>query len=374
VPALVSPAALSPIAKLRLTAVRVTSGLVSPVLVRSANDGTSRLFVVEQAGRVRTVLGSTVTGTYLDLRSIVTSGGERGLLGLAFPKDFAKSRLLWVSYTRSDGALVIARFQARSATSSSVALSTRRTVMVIPHPVNANHNGGNIDFGADGYLYIGTGDGGSAGDPPNNAQSLRSLLGKMLRVNVRCAAGPTYCVPPTNPYARSTTARHEIWMYGLRNPWRWSFDTNGAQWIGDVGQDRYEEIDAISAASAKRRNLGWSCREGKHVYNAGRCRSTATYTGPVMELCHPSISGCAASRAGEAIIGGYVYRGATYPSALGTYVFGDYVTGKIWPYRSGLLGTPTALAGVSGFGIQDNREIYAVTLDGGLYRIGFRVV
>jgi glucose/arabinose dehydrogenase len=374
-PALVAPAALSPVAQLRLTTTPVVSGLVAPVLVRSANDGTSRLFVVEQAGRIRTVLGSTITGTYLDLRSIVTSGGERGLLGLAFPKDFAKSRYFWVSYTRSDGALVIARFQARSATTSTVLPGTRRIVMVIPHPVNANHNGGNIEFGADGYLYIGTGDGGGAGDPRTNAQSLRSLLGKMLRVNVRCAAGPTYCVPPTNPYATSTVARHEIWMSGLRNPWRWSFDTTGAMWIGDVGQNKYEEIDAISATSAKRRNLGWSCREGKHVYNAGRCRSTTTYTAPVLELCHPDgVSGCAASRAGEAIIGGYVYRGATYANALGTYVFGDYVTGRIWPYRSGILGTPTALAGVSGFGVQDNREIYAVTLDGGLYRLGFTVV
>jgi hypothetical protein len=374
-PAVVAPVALTPVANLSLTATPVARGLVAPVLVRSANDGTSRLFVVEQAGRIRTVLGSRITGTYLDLRSIVTSGGERGLLGLAFPKDFATSRYLWVSYTRSDGALVIARFQARSATSSTVLISTRRTVMVIPHPTYGNHNGGDIAFGPDGYLYIGTGDGGGGGDPRNNAQSLRSLLGKMLRVNVRCAAGPTYCVPPTNPYVTSTTARHEIWMSGLRNPWRWSFDTNGTQWIGDVGQGRYEEIDAIPATSAKRRNLGWSCREAKHVYNASRCHATTTYTSPVIELCHPdSVSGCTSRRAAEAVIGGYVYRGRAYPTAVGTYVFGDYVTGKIWPYRGGILGVPTVLRGVSGFGTQDNREIYAVTLGGTLYRIGFRVV
>jgi glucose/arabinose dehydrogenase len=374
-PALAVPGALTPVPHLRVTALRVASGLVNPVLVRSANDGTGRLFVVEQAGRIRTVVGSRITGTYLDLRSIVTSGGERGLLGLAFPKDFATSHLLWVTYTRSDGALVVARFQARSATSSSVLLSTRRTVMVIPHPTYGNHNGGNIDFGPDGYLYLGTGDGGSGGDPRNNAQNLRSLLGKMLRVNVRCSTGPAYCTPRTNPYATSRTARHEIWMSGLRNPWRWSFDTNGTQWIGDVGQNKYEEIDAIPATSAKRRNLGWSCREAKHVYSAARCRSTTTYTAPVVELCHPdSVLGCASSRAAEAIIGGYVYRGSAYPRARGTYVFGDYVTGKIWPFRGGVLGVPTALAGVSGFGTQDNRELYAVTLDGGLYRIGFRVV
>jgi glucose/arabinose dehydrogenase len=363
-----------PLSRTRLTAALVVRGLVDPLMVTSANDGTSRLFVVERAGRVRTVLGRRITGSFLDIRRLVLSGGERGLLGLAFAPDFARSHLVWVTYTRGDGALVLARFSTSSATASTVRSASRRTVLVVPHPSYGNHNGGYIGFGPDGYLYLGTGDGGSAGDPRNNAQNVRSLLGKMLRINVRCA-GRLYCSPLTNPYVRSTTARHEIWMIGLRNPWRWSFDITGVQWIGDVGQDRYEEIDAVTPSAARASNLGWSCREGKHVYNASRCRSTVRYTSPVVELCHAdSVSPCPTARAAEAIIGGFVYRGSAYPAFRGTYVLGDYVTGRIWPLRGAALGAPSGLAGVSGFGIDDRREIYAVSLNGGLYRIGFRAV
>jgi glucose/arabinose dehydrogenase len=374
--AVVAPRAVTtvPAASTRLVATTLVTGLVAPLMVAAANDGTSRLFVVEQAGRIRTVVGRRITGTYLDIRSLVTSGGERGLLGLAFAPDFATSHLLWVTYTRRDGALVLARLSAVSATAGSATRSSLRTVLVVPHPTYANHNGGYIGFGPGGYLFLGTGDGGSGGDPRNNAQSLRSLLGKMLRLDVRCASHP-YCSPSTNPYVRSTTARHEIWMSGLRNPWRWSFDTNGAQWIGDVGQGKYEEIDAIGLRSAPRRNLGWSCREGRHTYLASRCRTTVAYTAPVLELCHPdSVAGCPSARAAEAVIGGFVYRGSAYPAFAGTYVFGDFVTGRIWPWSSGRLGTPTALAQVSGFGIDDRRELYAVTLDGRLVRVGFRRV
>jgi len=251
-----------------------------------------------------------------------------------------------------------------------VVASSRRTILVIPHPGFANHNGGNIAFGPDGYLYLGTGDGGSGGDPSNNAQNLRRLLGKMLRLDVRCA-GHLYCSPADNPWAKSKVYRHEIWMWGLRNPWRWSFD-GSTMLIGDVGQGRYEEIDAVVRARQKGRNMGWSCREGAHVYRADRCNPRTQYQAPTIEMCHPdSVSGCAANRGAEAIIGGYVYRGSASPSAVGTYVFGDYVTGRIWTYRGRTLGAAVPLAGVSGFGIDDGREIYAVTLSGGLYRIGF---
>ena len=357
----------------RPTVTRVASGLVNPVLVRSANDGTSRLFVVEQAGRVRIVTGGSVTGTYLDIRSLVSSGGERGLLGLAFAPDFLRSRLLWVTYTRADGALVLARFGVTRANAPAVVASSRRTILVVPHPGFANHNGGDIAFGPDGYLYLGTGDGGSGGDPSNNAQNLRRLLGKMLRVDVRCA-GHLYCSPASNPWATSKIYRHEIWMWGLRNPWRWSFDGT-TMLIGDVGQGRYEEIDAVVRTRQRARNMGWSCREAGHVYRADRCNARAQYQAPTIEMCHPdSVSGCAANRGAEAIIGGYVYRGSASPSAAGTYVFGDYVTGRIWAYRGRTLGAAVPLSGVSGFGLDDAREIYAVTLDGGLYRVGFRVV
>jgi len=355
----------------RLTATPVVGGFSSPVLVRSAPDGTSRLFVVEQGGTIRTVEGNRVTGTYLDLSGIVTSGGERGLLGLAFAPDFARSHLLWVTYTRSDGALVLARLGARSATSATADPRSRRTILVVPHPSFANHNGGNIGFGPDGYLYLGTGDGGSAGDPNRNAQNLRSLLGKMLRINVRCN-GHVYCVPPSNPFATSRTARHEIWMYGLRNPWRWSFDVDGSLWIGDVGQDAYEEVDAVRRNAQRGANLGWSCREGLHLYDAAHCRAGARYVQPVFELCHQDhVAGCPASRASESLIGGSVYRGRAYPGAVGTYVVGDYTTGRIWPFRGGRLGAPSSLPAVVGFGAGHDRELYAVSLDGLLYRVGF---
>jgi hypothetical protein len=194
----------------------------------------------------------------------------------------------------------------------------------------------------------------------------------MLRIDVRC--GRPYCIPPSNPYATSKVYRHEIWMSGLRNPWRWSFDTNGTQYIADVGQDRWEEVDAVAPSRARGANLGWSCREGKHSFSTSHCVSGRTLLTPALELCHPDhIAGCTSARAGEAIIGGYTYRGSRYPAAVGTYVVGDYVTGNIWPFRGRTLGAPTALSGVAGFGIDDNREIYAVTLGGGLYRIGFTV-
>jgi glucose/arabinose dehydrogenase len=372
VPAPVAPTVVA-ISHLRVVPRAVVSGLVSPVLVTSAADGTSRLFVVEQAGRIRVVSGGAVRGTYLDVRSVVASGGERGLLGLAFAPDFVRTRLFWVTYTRADGALVLARFQAASAGAASVAPSTRRTILVVPHPGHANHNGGNIAFGPDGLLYLGTGDGGGAGDPSAHGQSVRTLLGKILRIDVRCPAH-AYCIPSTNPYARSTTAKREIWMTGVRNPWRWSFD-GATLWIGDVGQDRYEEVTAVRASAQRNANLGWSCREGRHVFNPARCRAGAPYLSPQIELCHPdTVASCPAARAGEAITGGFVYRGRAYPIAAPTYVFADYVTHQIWGYRNGAITAPTTVNGIVGFGLDDEHELYAVSLSGTLYRIGFAKV
>lgn len=371
-PALVGTA-VPPLGRLRLTVTKVVGGLVSPLLVRSAPDGSSRLYVVEQAGRVRLYKKGKLRGTYLDIRSVVTSGGEQGMLGLAFAPDFAKSRYLFVTYTRRDGALVLSRFRAPTAKAKKVAASTRRTILVVPHPGATNHNGGDIAFGPDGYLYLGTGDGGSGGDPPNNAQNRRSLLGKMLRIDVRCS-GAAYCIPATNPFATSSTSKRQIWMVGLRNPWRWSFDTDGTQWIADVGQDAYEEVTAVPRSQARGANLGWSCREGKHPYDAGRCASGTTYVTPQIELCHPENGGCPATRSGESVIGGYVYRGRAFPAGIGTYVMADFITGYLWPARGSSLGTPSRLANITGFGLNDKREIYATTYGGGLYRIGFRTV
>jgi hypothetical protein len=363
-------AAAVPAATVGVSLSRVVSGLDQPLLVRSAPDGTSRLFVVEKTGRVRVVVGGRIIGTFIDVRRLVRSQGEQGLLGLAFPPNFATSHVVFITYTRADGALVLDRFSVRRTTSASVLGSSRRTVLVVPHPTNTNHNGGDIAFGPDKYLYLGTGDGGSSGDPRRNAQNLRSLSGKMLRIDA-LSRTRIYSIPRTNPYATSRTARHEIWMSGLRNPWRWSFDGT-TQYIGDVGQNRYEEIDAVTAARARGADLGWSCREGFHSFATSHCIRGRRLVGPTLELCHPDgVSGCPSSRAGEAIIGGYVYRGTATPGAQGTYVFGDYVAGRIWLYRGRTLSAPLPLADVSGFGLDDNKEMYATTLSGGLYRLGF---
>jgi hypothetical protein len=295
------------------------------------------------------------------------------MLGLAFAPDFRTSRLLWVTYTRADGALVLARLRAPSATASRVSPTTRRTVLVVPHPGTTNHNGGDIAFGPDGNLYLGTGDGGGSGDPRRQAQSTRSLLGKILRLDVRCATA-RYCIPATNPYARSGSGvRKEIWMRGVRNPWRFSFDRDGSIWVADVGQNRYEEVTRVPRAAQRGANLGWSCKEARSTYAADRCRSGAAYRAPSFVLCHQGeVPGCPTARAGRSITGGYVYRGTRQPRMAGTYVVADFVTGRLWPWRAGVLGAPTRLAQVTSFGVDDDGELLAVTISGGLHRISFR--
>lgn len=375
-PAAVAPTAVTPAANLRVRTALSASGFVNPVLVTSANEGSDRLYVVEKAGRIRWVKYGRIGGTYLDIRSLVSDSGEQGLLGLAFAPDFRASRLLWVSYTNSSGALVVARFRAATATATSVSAASRVTVLTVPHPSYQNHNGGNIAFGPDGKLYIGTGDGGGGGDPSANGQDLTSLSGKILRIDVRCGTA-VYCRPSDNPYAGSTSRNAQlVWMRGLRNPWRWSFDTNGVIWIGDVGQDKYEEVTYLPRNMQKGANLGWSCWEARSRFNPSRCSSTATYRFPQLVVCHPANAGdCPAGRTGESMTGGFVYRGTQYPAALGTYVFADFVTGKMWGYRAGDGWTPShALGNVTGFGLTDNREIYAVTYGGGLYKVGFASV
>lgn len=372
-PRAVAPTAVVPAAKLRVRTALSVSGFESPVLVTSANDNVNRLYVVEKAGRIRTVSGGTITGTYLDIRTIVSDSGEQGLLGLAFAPDFATSRLFWVTYTNASGALVLARFQAATPAARSVSAATRRTVLTVPHPTYQNHNGGNIAFGPDGKLYLGTGDGGGGGDPFANGQNLGSLSGKILRIDVRCGSA-TYCRPSDNPYAGSSNRNAQlVWMRGVRNPWRWSFDTNGVIWVGDVGQDKYEEVTYLPRNLQKGANLGWSCWEARTRFNTARCSSSATYRLPQIVVCHPSVSGdCTAGRTGESMTGGFVYRGSAHPGARGTYVFADFITGKMWGYRAGDGWTPAhALGQVTGFGLSDSREIYAVTYDGGLYKVGF---
>jgi glucose/arabinose dehydrogenase len=352
----------------------VKNGFVDPVLVTSAGDGSGRLFVVEQAGRVRVISGGVVLPTpFLDLRGAITSGGERGLLGLAFHPAFPAKPYVYVNFTDVNGNTAINRYTVGSDPNVAVA-SSRYRLLTIPQPY-ANHNGGNLAFGPDGFLYIGMGDGGSAGDPGNRAQNLNSMLGKMLRIDVdRTSATKRYRAPASNPYV-GRTGLDEIWSSGLRNPWRWSFDRlTGRLFIGDVGQGRWEEIDRAmvqgSVPAGRGLNFGWRVLEGRACYNPPSGCSTTGKHPPLITYAH-SVSGtdnCS-------VTGGFVYRGAASPVLYGGYVYGDFCSGRIWVVNSGAStpATPTLVRdstasprlAISSFGEGDDGELYVVDLGGG---------
>jgi len=346
---------------------RLTTQLNQPVQVVSARDRSQRLFIVEKAGLVRIWShGRVLPRPYLNITRRVSSVGERGLLSIAFPPNFAQRPFVYADYTRRDGDIVVARFRASSTRAATLDPATGRTVLRIEHSANTNHNGGQLMFGAGGSLYIGVGDGGGEGDPYHSGQNKSSLLGKILRIDVGRSCGThRYCVPPSNPFAGKTPGRGEIWLTGLRNPWRFSFDSlTHNLWIGDVGQDAWEEIDRIGPRAGGA-NLGWSCWEANARYNASQCRPGVTYRFPLIAVPHPQA---------EAIIGGFVYRGRVFPRAVGTYVFGDNTTGSVWTYLPGQRRhlQSQRLPGLAGFGVGDQQEIYAVTLGGGLWRMHVR--
>jgi glucose/arabinose dehydrogenase len=334
------------------------SGLSSPLYITNAGDGTNRLFIVEQGGIIKVVQpGSTTPTVFLNITSRVLSGGERGLLGLAFHPQYSTNRRFFVNYTRqTDGATVIAEYTA-STGNPNVANTTENVFLVIAQPFS-NHNGGMIEFGQDGFLYIGMGDGGSANDPGNRAQNINDLLGKMLRINVDVPDGATpYSSPPTNPFFGSTPGRDEIYAVGLRNPFRWSFDRVTGQLIaGDVGQGAREEVDIITLGG----NYGWRVFEGTLCTNLGppSCASPGfTHTPPITEYSH---SGGRCS-----ITGGYVYRGSSGTFAAGTYLFADFCTGEIFQFfdstQSVLMDTSLS---ISSFGEDEAGELYVVNLGG----------
>ena len=342
----------------------------SPTGVTGARDGTNRLFVVERRGTVRAIKdGALQSGWYLDLRSVVEAGNERGLLGLAFDPAFASNRQLYVDYTRKGGDIVIARLTANAAR-THVDASTAKTLLVIEHSSASNHNGGALAFGLGGYLYIGVGDGGGGGDPENDAQSTtRNLLGKVLRIDVHgTGAGPygQYAIPSSNPFRGATRGLDEIWAYGLRNPWRVTVDRGtGRLYIGDVGQGNREEIDREPAGIAGGRNYGWNVMEGTFCYSPSRCPLAGDVT-PVGEYTHAG-SNCA-------VTGGYVYRGTAFPALVGQYVFADYCSGRIWTLPQGGLTADMVLradttAQITSFGESDAGELYAVSIDGRLFRV-----
>jgi len=358
------PTDLAPTALLsgQLTVVKVTGSLSSPLGVTHAGDGSGRLFVVERGGRVRIVKGGKIISTFLDISNHLTSGGERGLLGLAFHPDFAANGFLFVYYTRPGGDIVISRMQANAARTFASA-NTLDTILTIGHGLHSNHNGGALAFGPDGYLYAGVGDGGGAGDPEENAQRLDTLLGKILRINPTLGPSATYAIPADNPFV-GQTGDDEIWDYGLRNPWRITFDrTTGHLYIADVGQGRREEVNLEDVADPGGNNFGWDVLEGSLCYEpTTNCSLPANYKGPVAQYTHTY--GCS-------ITGGYVYRGS-HRDLQGLYVFGDYCSGRLWtmPAAGGneTLRRDTSL-NISSFGESETGELYLTDLNGSLYRV-----
>jgi len=313
---------------------RVAGGFSRTLFVTNAHDRTNRLFVVEQGGRIKVIkAGVVLARPFLDIHTLVSCCGERGLLGLAFHPAYATNGKLYVNYTNVNGNTVVAEYR-RNSTNPDRANSTGRVLLRVIQPY-ANHNGGMLAFGPDGYLYIGTGDGGSAGDPGNRAQNVGSVLGKILRIDVNHRTGTLqYGIPSANPFV-GRTGDDRIWSYGLRNPWRFSFDrTTGDLWIGDVGQNRYEEIDRSTRASGggRGRNFGWRVMEGRACYSPPTGCNTSGKTMPLAVYSHTY--GCS-------VTGGYVYRGAEFPAMAGAYIFGDYCSGRIWAVVAGGASTQT---------------------------------
>lgn len=353
-----APVPVVPASSISLT--QVATGFNSPVAITNAGDGSGRLFVVEQGGAIRILRNGVVEPQpFLDISSLITPGGEQGLLGLAFPPSYAVRQSFYVNYINRTGIgnTVIARFAAGSDPNRADPAS-RQELLMIAQPF-ANHNGGQLAFGPDGLLYIGSGDGGSAGDPLNNGQNTVSLLGKILRLDV--LSGPAPAIPAGNPFG------NEVWAYGLRNPWRFSFDRqNGDLYVADVGQGQREEINFQSAGSGAGANYGWNIMEGSLCFLAPGLCSSAGLTLPVAEYDH-TLGNCS-------VTGGYVYRGSV-PALRGTYLYGDFCSGMIWGLRhNGTVWTSLMLLDspllISTFGEDEAGELYVADYGtGAIYRI-----
>lgn len=348
------------------------TGFTDPVSI--ANAGDSRLFVVERGGLIKILnANGTVNSTpFLNVSALVTAGGEKGLLGLAFHPNFATNGYFYINYTNTSSNTVIARYSVLAA-NPNVANSNSGVVLMTINQPYGNHNGGDLKFGPDGFLYIGMGDGGNGGDPQGYAQNLtidtnnpsRVFLGKMLRINVTTSTtAPYYTIPPTNPYV-GQAGKEEIWAIGLRNPWKYSFDSaNGNLWIADVGQNAREEINRTTAPLTAGLNYGWRCYEGNASFNTTGCPTQSSLTFPFVEINH-STGACS-------ITGGYVYRGTQYPNLQGKYLFTDYCDSRIGIVTStGALSYTSAFGNnFVAFGEDFNKELYIAAINNGtIYKI-----
>jgi glucose/arabinose dehydrogenase len=363
--------ASSPAAAFDATAVSITLKAWAkvpggPLAIVSPPDGSGRLFVASKDGTAWVVRdGVTGSTPLLDLRGKVSTGGEQGLLGIAVHPGFPADPRVFVDYTDESGDTVVASYAIDPGTPGVLDPASRRVILHVDQPY-ANHNGGALAFGPDGKLYVSLGDGGSGGDPQGNGQSLETLLGKILRIDVDVPprGSDGYAIPPDNPFVDTADADPEIWLYGLRNPWRIAFDrATGDLWIGDVGQNAWEEVDVVRAGQ-RGLNFGWNRLEGSHCYNG--CDRTGV-TMPVAEYSHAE-GGCT-------VIGGAVYRGAAYPILQGGYVFADYCSGRIFAVSAATDGPTnpvrvgTAGDGLAAFGEDAAGELYAANLDGTIYQV-----
>jgi glucose/arabinose dehydrogenase len=307
-----------------LVPVQLTPTFNEPMFITHAGDGSGRIFVVEKDGFIRIIAsnGTVLATPFLNIDPLVGSGGsEQGLLSMAFSPNYSTNGEFYVNYTNNSGDTVIARYSV-SGDPNVADPGSAQIVLPIDQP-QSNHNGGQIQFGPDGMLYIGMGDGGGAGDTANNAQTVNRLLGKMLRIDVETGNPVTYTIPADNPFVGQAGYREEIWHIGLRNPWRFSFDSQtGDMYIGDVGQGQWEEIDFQPASSEGGENWGWRCYEGDATYNTAGCQPASAYDFPVHDYNH-SGGRCSVS-------GGYVYRGGVYPRMQGMYFFADYCSGETY--------------------------------------------
>jgi glucose/arabinose dehydrogenase len=394
-PAAAKPSAAWP----QIQFAQVAAGLQAPVHLTHAGDGSGRLFITEQVGRIRIYTDRLLSTPFLDITAKVRSpfsngGSEEGLLSAAFPPDFAEQGYFYVYYTNGAGNNRVSRFHI-SADPNVVDPDSEELILLLEHPTHANHNGGQLAFGPDGYLYVGTGDGGGGGDPQSNAQNPGSLLGKLLRIDVAGSPDPdptpqppaafstffpllfpgsrpalveaSYSIPPDNPFSGEPGYRDEIWALGLRNPWRFSFDRQtGDLYLGDVGQGSWEEVDFQAAASSGGENYGWDILEGVTCFGSSSCDNSG-FTPPVHVYSTRSQGSCA-------VTGGFVYRGQAYPGMQGIYFFGDYCNGKVWGMQpeagdwaiQELDDTDTL---ISSFGEDQSGELYLMDRGGSVYRI-----
>jgi glucose/arabinose dehydrogenase len=346
------------------------SGFSQPVDITNAGD--ERLFVVERAGRIRIIENGNILSTpFLNITSQVSSSpNERGLLGLAFHPDYANNGYFYVNYTRSDGDSRISRFSVSG--DPNVAILDTEVILLEADQPEWNHNGGCVKFGPDGYLYIGLGDGGGGGDnhgPIGNGQNPQTFLGKILRIDVD--NGIPYSIPATNPFVGNNDVLDEIWALGLRNPWRFSFDSEtGDLWIGDVGQNVWEEIDFQPANSTGGENYGWRCYEGNAPFNTSGCEPAEDYIAPVLDYSQAGNDHCS-------VTGGFVYRGCIMPDFVGHYIYADYCSGIFWSIAPDTIGgwTNTQIADyggydISSFGEDVNGELYVARLSQGrIYKV-----